>query len=530
MESDRKGLRLGFVSLLCVILLTGTALATAEFNKATRLGMLGDYDGALKEYESFLGEHPDDELAPVAALAAGNLYLDVREDYDAAMEKYDQVVKEYPSSPAAPEAARRKGEAAQALEEWTAAGEAFDLALDLAVGHGSQPAGWIGDVIARAGDCFYRAGDNERVIQTYHKVLDRDPAAGVAASALIRMGETYETMDQPEKAAESYVRMLEEYPGVPAQTRRQAMGKRDLIDQHVEFDWKPYELNEEATDLIRQRNFAGARAKCDEVEACCRNPRLLEYVEYRRIALDATLTADYETARRNMGQYLQKYPRAQLLERIEENLETWTRIIDGEAERDANPEDPARMTALGSMYLRAGAFHAAIETVERARDLDPERSDTYQLLGYAYNAAGRTDDATGAFEKYLEGNPEDTNALNMVGYACMGTEQYDKAIRYFRQYAELAPDEANAHDSLGEGLFRAGRLEEAAAEYEKAVEIDPGFSNSYFFLGQIYEQLDKKDRAIEAYERLIGLSPSGSQAEQAGAALAELRGQGGSQR
>ena len=285
MKSERKGFLLGCASLLCIIFLTGTALAAGEFDKATRLGMLGDYEGALKEYESFVKRHPDHELAPVAALAAANLYLEVREDYDTANKQYTHVIKKYGSSPSAPEAARRKGEAAQALEDWSTAGEAFQQALDLATEHQSQPSGWIGEVTALAGDSFYRAGDNKQVLRTYQKALDRNPSAEVAATALIRMGETYEEMAEPEKAARSYARMLEEFPGVPDATRQQAQGKRELIDQYVDFDWKPYEINDEATQLIQQRNWAGAREKCEEAEACCRNPRLTECLEYRKVKI-----------------------------------------------------------------------------------------------------------------------------------------------------------------------------------------------------------------------------------------------------
>ncbi len=512
MTRESKRVALGVGCLACLVLAAGSALAGGEFDKAARLGMLGDHEGALREYESFIYDHPAHELAPLAALAAGNLYLEVHENYDTAVLRFDQVVSDYPTSAWAPEAARRKGD------------EAYERALDLAAERSEpQQAEWINEVTASAGDCFYRAGDSERVLQIYGKALEGNPPTQVAATALYRMGETYEAMEEPEKAAESYARMLEEYPGAGVESVRQGMGKRELIDQHTTIDWKPYEIGLETNGLIQQRNYAAALEKCNEAEACCKNPRLLECVEYQKIALEATISGNYGIAYRRMEQYLQAYPNPQLGPQIDRNLDQWSQIIEMESEVDRSPEDVELAAALGTQYLRAGSFAKSIDILENTRGLDPDRAATYQLLGYAYNAAGRADDSARAFEKYLESNPDDTNALNVVGYSFLGQEQYDKAIQYFERYVELSPDEANPRDSLGEGYFRAGRLEEALREYSKAVEIDPSFFNSYFFLGRIYQQMEKKDQAIEAYERLIELNPNGAQADQARSALEELR-------
>ncbi len=528
MIQSRRTATLSAGILLCLALMAGNppaSFASGEFDRAARLGMLGDYEGALKEYQDFAKASPGDELAPLAILAAGNIQLEVREDYDAAARSYDQVIAGYPSSPWAAEAARRKGDAARALENWKSAGDAYAQALDLAAHQPTrQPDAWVNEVTAGAGDCYYEAGDQDRVLEIYRKVLENDPPVQVAATALYRLGETYEARNEPAMAARSYARMLEEYPGAGIEPIRRAMGKRELIDRHEKMDWRPYEIGLETNGLIRARDFSGALEKCNEAEALCTNPRLLECVEYQKIALETTISGDFEAGYRRMESYVQKYPNGQMAPQIEQNLDQWAQIVDAKAESDRDPGNAEIAAALGTMYLRAGAVAKAVETLERARDLDPGRDATYQLLGYAYNAAGRADEAVAAFETYLETNPTDANAINIVGYSFLGREQYEKAIIFFKKYVEIAPDEPNAHDSLGEGYFRAGHLEEAAREYEKAVELDPTFFNSFFFLGQIYQQQEKKDKAIAAYERLIELSPNGTQAEEARAALRELRG------
>jgi len=526
MTLDLRGLGAGLVCAAAVLVAAGPAAASGEFDLATRLAMLGDYEGSLAEYEMFLRDHGRHELAPLAALAAGNLHAEVREDYEAAARRFDQVVAAYSSSPWAPEAARRRGEVAEALEDWRTAGEAFDEALELAAQQGNtRSADWINEVTAHAGDAFYHLGDHDRVLRTYRKVIDSDPPAAVAATALYRMAETYEATERPEEAARAYTQILETCPGGSREVAVGVMGKRDLIDRHVSFDWTPYDLYGEAAQLMEQRSYSEALQKCTAAEASCRNPRMLECLDFAKIYLETTLSGDYSTGYRRVEAYVEKYPRPQLAEEVGTTLDHWSQIVEAEVESKRNPEDAAALASLGTLYLRAGSLEAAVRTLETARDLDPERPGTRRMLGYAYNYAGRQADAAREFEVFLAANPDDTNALNMVGYAYMGQEQYEEAITYFRRYVELAPDEANAHDSLGEGLYRAGRLEEAAREYEKAVSLDPSFYNSYFFLGQIHREIGNKQKSAEAYERFLELIPDGPQADEARAALQDLAGQ-----
>jgi tetratricopeptide (TPR) repeat protein len=523
MTGDRKEAA-RVVVFLVVAFWAAAALAQGEFDQATRLGMRGDYDGALREYETFFETHPDHELAPLAALAAGNLLYETREDFAGAIGQYDRVVRDYVSSPWASEAARRKGEAARAMEDWAGAGEAFSQALDLASRPGSRPSpAWINEVTTAAGEAFFQAGDRDRVLAVYQKVLDTDPPAEVAGTALYRMAETYEQLGKEELAARMYAEILRTYPGTTRQFVDGAMSKRDLIDRHTTFDWKPYDLDVEVTNLIRQRDFAGAFEKCKEEKAGCGNPRLLECIEYREIGLEATVSGDYETAAERMEHYLQSYPRAQLGTAAENNLLQWAQIVETKHQVEENPGDPDAGSMYGYLLLRAGSFPAAIAQLEKTRNSNPRHARTLQFLGTAYGAAGRTEDATRAFEAFLEIEPDNTAALNQVGYAYLGSGLFDKAVTCFRRYVELSPNEANAHDSLAEGLYRSGRLEEAAGEYERAVALDSSFANSYFFLGEIYRELKQNDKAIQAYERFLELAPTGDQADQTRAALETLR-------
>lgn len=514
------------VSLLCLVLPARLAVASGEFDRATRLSMVGDYEGSIQEYEDFLERHPEHRLAPLAALAAGNLHIEIWKDYDRAAEKFDRVITDYRLSAWAPEAARRKGETLQALEDWEVAGEAFEQALGLAVeGGNAEPARWVNEVTANAADCYYRLGDHDKVLETYERILQEAPAPEVSAAALYRMGEAYETKGDPEKAARRYVEVLEDHPCGSGEVFAQVLRKRDLIDRHVEFDWRPYEAYDDAYQLYRQRDLAAAVARCEDGEAATDNPNLLECLEYRKIRFETMASGDHTGGCRRLSAHHERYPEGQLAGRVEEVLESWSDVVEAEALAAENPDDPMALFTLGSQYYFARALEPAIQKLERAQQLDPSLEEIHELLGYAYYLVGRSEDAVRELEVYLEDYPDDTRALDLVGNLCVGMEQYDKAATFFERHVEQAPDDAGAYQSLGECLFRAGRSEEAARACERAVELDPNLSGSLFILGQACRQMNRKDEAVQAYERFLEIIPDGEQADQARAALAELRGE-----
>jgi tetratricopeptide (TPR) repeat protein len=394
------------------------------------------------------------------------------------------------------------------------------LAFDLAAG---QEEDWINEVVLSAATCYDRAGNQSKIIETYSKVLDGSPQPEVAAAALYRLGESHEAMGDPASAAESYTRIIRQYPSCPEYEG--AVAKRELIDKHTTVEWAPYEAYDEATRMIAAGDLQGALGKCEEVLSSSPNASLRECVEYRKLSLETAHSGDFTEGCRKLQQFIDEHPGGLRTELARQLEQSWSRIADLESSARENPEDATVLGALGQAYLRARSIPKGIETLEKALAISPEDPTLQLTAGYAFAQAGRTEQAAAAFGTYLESNPDDVNALNMMGYMTLGGPEPESAITYFQRYVELAPDEANAHDSLGEGYLTLGRLPEAATEYEKAVEIDPSFSNSHFMLGRVYQQMGEADKAASAYQRFLELVPRGPQAEQARAAIQELRSQ-----
>jgi tetratricopeptide (TPR) repeat protein len=511
------------VFLFCVFFLAGFASAATEFDRATRLGMSGDYDGAIREYQSFLERAPQDRLSPTAAMAIANLQLSARRDSAAAVPWLDRVVNDYPSSPWAPEAARVKGRYQESQKKWEEAGGTYMKAIDLA----SKTAGsvsdqWMNEVTLAAANSFFAAGDRPKQIETYQKVLKGSPPPEVAATSLYRLGESYEEEGNAKDAADCYAKVVREHPGSPI--FETAMGKRPLIEGHVNVDWPPYTKYSEGAALVQQQDFQGALRTTDELLASNIDPPLRECLEYRKITLETALAGNYSEGCDKLRGYIARYPNGQRLATARRTLEqNWGPIAELETAAQEHPEEAERWRALGLVYVQTRLADKAIAAFEKSLAIDPEDPGTYLGLGYAYSAARRNEEATKAFDFYLERNPEDEIALNLIGYSYLGLGQPDRAIPYFERFVKVSPDDPNSHDSLGEGYLAAGRLDDAAREYEKAVEINPTFANSWFMLGRVYQQRGDKEKAITAYGRFLDITPGGPQADQARSSIDSLR-------
>lgn len=490
----------------------------AAFPLAAALEAAGDYEAALTQYESFLEEHPDDPKSPLAVFAAANIRYLQFEDYEPAIVMYQRLLEDYAASQWAPEAARRKGECLQVLERWIEAGEAFGRALEHA-GKSSRPipTEWVNEVSLLAADCFYEAGDRTAVIGMYEKTLRGDLAPSAAASVLYRLGDSYESMGEEERAAQTYARIVREYPF--SSVFAQAMDKCGLIDEHVSLDWAHYETYARTSQDFARGDYDGALGRCDTILGSTDNQILRDCADYRRVVAHMLLHGDFSHGVESLEALLDSLADPRILPNAPRQLEGFRVVADQEATVRRQPGNPETMRALGQSYLRARSFAKAIETLERALTLSEEDAMTHLPLGVAYASAGRTDDAEDAFTFYLERNPTEVGAMNWIGYTFLGQGDTERALSYFQRYVDVAPEDANAHDSYGEGLLSAGRLEEAAGEYERAIELDSLFTNSHFMLGTVYQQMGDTAKALAAYRGFLELSPQGRQAQQAQQAI-----------
>ncbi len=500
--------------------------AQDAFAPATSSVLRGEYETARSEYLAYADTHPEDPLAALALLSAARLSLESLEDPAEAGRVSDRILTAYPASRWAPEAARVKAASLEAREAWSAAGDSYQQAIELAAGDAmddlTYDAGWISEVSRRAADCFYQLGDHERVMRMYEALLANGESLGGEATATTRarLAECYLEASQDAKAATQYARILTEHPLRPEFT--EALTQRELIERHREFDWEALEASAAVREAFQSGDFTRAQALCEEALGGQLAPELELVMEIDRTFAELLCTQDFVGGLRKMRtlrhQQTPGYDNPQLDRRIDflqaiADLERRTRRPDGEA---------GTWIDLAAHYARAQALEKSAEAYRQAVALDPDNAHAVMSLGNTLARLGEVKEAASVYESFLAKEPDNTNALNQIGYVYLNHGHHEEALRYFKRYVEAAPEEANAHDSYGEGLLRGGRLEDARREYERAVEIDPTFANSFYMLGEVYRQLDIAEKAQAAYERFIELAPDDPRIEPARQAVEEL--------
>ncbi len=498
----------------------GRPTLPAELDRASRLLVAGDADGAVREFQALVARAPGDSMAPLAGIAAANLLLAAKGDTAAALAWYERVVRAYPRSTWAAAAAERRAECFVARADWVAAGEAWLVALRL------QPSD-LASRMRRAGiagsalDCLEKVGDHERLAAACHGILSGSPAPELAATALWRLGQAHESAGAVDSAAACYARVIRSYPSAAEFTR--AMDKRSLIEPRVPLDWRPYEIYSRGSATLARADYAASLASADSLLAATTDPPLVECGEYRKLTCETWIRGDLVRGAAELRTFLEKYPGGLRAATARQTLdERWQPLADMQQGALDAPEDAQAQLALGDTFVRSRLFQTGVEALEKAAALAPEDPDVSFALGHGYVVSGRTEDAQKAFAKCLEQRPDDAQTLNLIGYAFLGAGQAEAALAYFERYVALAPEDANAHDSYGEGLLEAGRAADAVREYEKALALRPEFDNSAFMLGRACRQNGDLEKACAAYRSYLALQPEGDRAAQARTAIAEM--------
>lgn len=491
-----------------------------ELDRASRLLVGGDTDGAIREYAALLARAPADPMAPVACIAVANLLLEAKGDTAEALTWCERVVRDYPTSPWAAVAAERRAKHLTVRGDWLAAGNAWLATLRLLP---SDTASRLrrAEIAGTAADCLEKSGDPTRLVAACRGILTGAPPPELAATALWRLGQAHEAFGAIDTAAACYGRLIRSYPSATEFTK--AMEKRPLVEPRVPFDWRPYEIYLRGSVVLGRADYGAGLANADSLLASTADPALVECGKYRKLTCETWVDGDLVRGSRELRAYLETYPNGLRAAVARQTLdERWQPLADMQQGALDAPDDAQAQQALGDTFVRSRLYKTGVEALEKAAALAPDDPDVLFSLGHGYVVSGRTEDARTAFDRCLEKRPDDAQTLNLIGYAFLGVGQAATALPYFERYVALAPDDPNAHDSYGEGLLEAGRAADSAREYEKALALRPEFDNAAFMLGRAYRQLGDAGRARAAFNKFLELQPDGDRAVEARTALAEM--------
>jgi tetratricopeptide (TPR) repeat protein len=496
------------------------AAIPAELDRASRLLVGGDTDGAIREYEALLARAPSDPMAPMACVSLSNLLLESRGDTTAALAWCKRVISDYPGSAWAPVAAAQRARQLSARGDWVEAGDAWLVALRF------QPSiiasrARRAEIAGTAADCYEKAGAGDRLRTACRGILAGSPPPELAAAALWRLGKAYEAAGAADSAAACYAHIIRDFPSVPEFSK--AMEKRPLVEPRVTIDWRPCEIFLRGSAVLARNDYAAGLANADSVLAATRDPALVECAEYRRLTCETWVSGDLVGGVKGLRAFLAKYPEGLRAATAKQTLDDrWQPLADMQQGALDAADDAEAQAALGDTFVRSRLYKTGLEALEKAAALAPDDAEVIFTLGHGYAVAGRIAEAEKTFTRCVELAPDDSERMNLIGYTFLGVGKATESLPYFERYVTLAPDDPNAHDSYGEGLLAAGRAADSAREYEKALALRPGFDNAVFMLGRVYRQLGDTEKARAAYRDFLKLQPDGDRAVEARAALAEM--------
>lgn len=208
---------------------------------------------------------------------------------------------------------------------------------------------------------------------------------------------------------------------------------------------------------------------------------------------------------------------------------------------------------IGTSYLEAGDYPAALRELLLAEKLDPKNEKIQNNLGLAYFFRERYDLAAQHLRRATELNPSYTEARNNYARVLIEQARYDEALKELKivlddlTYHDPAKawvnvglahfnrsEFARAKDAFataiqinrnhclgqtfyGRSLLELGDLETAARALDNAVVIcrASNFDEPYYFSGLTYYKLGKTSSAIARMEEVMKLYPQSQYAKKA---------------
>jgi tetratricopeptide (TPR) repeat protein len=218
-----------------------------------------------------------------------------------------------------------------------------------------------------------------------------------------------------------------------------------------------------------------------------------------------------------------------------------------EAAPDSTARDRVRLTRLESTGDGDDGDTGLSEHLQNLYEQTlsaPEDPTLHYNFGIELALDGYLDAAAGQLARAVELTEDDGEAraiaLFRLGNVYFDLERGEEALEAYGQALELGYDPADVHYRIGT-VFEWGNDHEQALEhfnasleanpehvaclgYERLAGIDPEDDENMLRIGALRQDSGDAEGAIEAFERVLELDPEGEFAEDAEAALEELRG------
>jgi soluble lytic murein transglycosylase len=461
---------------------TPTPLPAARVSQGDHALFNGDWDNALQEYRTALGDNPDPEVQTAALIGIGHTYY-LAGDYETAIETLQAVIDENPSPVHQSQAYFFLAQSYSALDRHLEAADAYRSYLE------ARPDVIDAYVHEDIGDELFIGGDYAGAIVEYQAALE---APRLAADLGIDT-----------KIAQSYA-LLGDY-------KTAIIGYQDIYDRT-------------SNDYIKAQMdlwMGQAYAQLGQMEEA--NRAYLDAVDNYPLSGDSytalvTLVDNgvpvNEFNRGLVDYYAGQYGVA---------LAAFDRYLQGQ------PDDPAAGYYYKGLTLVAlGQYRDAIEDLNRVIRDYPDSSkwtDAWEQKAFTqwfhldqYTQAAKT------LTDFVKTAPQDARAAEMLfdaGRIHERAGRLQRAAQVWEQVGLEFPSSDHAYRAMflaGIANYRLGKYAEANAFFQRDLPLarDLGERAALFFWsGKCSQALDEADAARNAWEQAASLDPTGYYSERA---------------
>jgi len=179
-----------------------------------------------------------------------------------------------------------------------------------------------------------------------------------------------------------------------------------------------------------------------------------------------------------------------------------------------SPQNAILWNEWATLYLYAGDFERAQETISHSLALDPDFDQTWTVQADIYANQNVITDAVKAYEQALEINPRLTDVWLRLGDIHTNQQELEEAAQAYEQALELSPKRTQVWRVLGSIYAQLGRLDDAIAALQRALELAPEASDAWDthrMLAIIYSQLGQNEAALSHAQQALELAPEDQQ-------------------
>lgn len=331
-------------------------------------------------------------------------------------------------------------------------------------------------ILVNLGDLYHRAGMLEQATASYRKVLELEPAHGVARSRLA---------------------------GVALSAHRFADAEHELRALLEAGADEPALRHNLGLALFYQERFDEALS-CFE-EAAASGTKLPRNLAYRAFCLHHL--RQFDEARDCARQWAQQESSTEahgylsLLEMDHGDVEEARRRAAAVLAHE--PDNPDAGVVVGTGLLEDQQMEQAVDLFRRILARDPGNPRIRLCLGMVHLYRQEFDPAIDAIGQAVKLMPNNGGARVTLGWAHLLKKDLGGAERVFAEAVERHRSFSEAHGGYAAVLALLGRRQEARQSLRRALGLDRACFGAVFAQSMLLEQSGKRDMAVKLVEQAL---------------------------